>query len=133
MITSDSQSHSATQPSPAELTPSTPTSAPASTTTSDVIALAQLWSDQFQHMTSLAVAGAGGMLLLLQVGVMKQPRWWLSIVPFIVAAFLGITGQAWVVDEATNGVLPGRGLRVLRGLTFAAFGAGLYAAVRLFT
>ena len=28
-----------------------------------VVAVAQLWADQFQHLTTLAVSGAGGLLM----------------------------------------------------------------------
>ena len=98
----------------------------------DVIALAQLWADQFQHMTTLAVAGAGGLLILLQVGVVSSSRhWWLSFALFAIAALLGMLGQATVVDDATAGSPPGRSVRVLRIGAFLAFGGAAYGVTRL--
>src|SRR5687768_10106470 len=46
----------------------------------DPIALAQLWADQFQHLTTLGVAGAGGVLILLQAHLVPQGgKWWLAL------------------------------------------------------
>jgi hypothetical protein len=99
----------------------------------DVVALAQLWADQFQHMTTLAVAGAGGLLLMLQSNLVRVGnRWWVAMILMASAAMLGMIGQATVVDEATKGVPPGRGPRVIRGLALMAFGAGAYGVVKLF-
>ena len=100
---------------------------------SHVVALAQLWADQFQHLTTLAVSGAGGLLILLQVDLVKAgPRWWVTLGLFAFAALMGMTGQAAVVDEATKGIMPGRSSRLVRGLVFAAFGSASYSFVRLF-
>lgn len=41
---------------------------------SDVALLAQLWADQFQHMTTLALAGGGGLLVLLQTGIVSADK-----------------------------------------------------------
>jgi hypothetical protein len=99
----------------------------------DVVALAQLWADQFQHMTTLAVAGSGGLLLMLEAGlVTARPGWWAAFLLFAIAALLGIIGQANVVDEATAGLPPGRSPRVLRNMVFLSFGSGAYWLIRLF-
>ena len=98
-----------------------------------LVALAQLWADQFQHLTTLAVSGLGGLLILLQVELVKPgPRWWVTLGLFALAALLGMSGQAAVVDEATKGVPPSRSVRIVRGLVFAAFGSASYSFVRLF-
>ena len=98
-----------------------------------MVALAQLWADQFQHLTTLAVSGVGGLLILLQVELVKAgPRWWVALALFALAALLGMTGQATVVDEATKGIAASKSARVMRGLVFATFGSASYAFVRLF-
>ena len=98
-----------------------------------VVALAQLWADQFQHLTTLAVSGAGGLLILLQVELVKAgPRWWVALGLFAFASLVGMTGQATVVDEATKGIPPGKTARILRGLMFATFGSASYGFIRLF-
>jgi hypothetical protein len=98
----------------------------------DVIALAQLWADQFQHMTTLAVAGSGGLLVLLQVGVVTTGRyWWMAFLLFASAAAMSVFGQVTVVDEATAGRPPGGTARVLRMVGFMCFGGAGYAATRL--
>ena len=99
----------------------------------NVVAIAQLWADQFQHLTTLAVSGAGGLLILLQVELVKAgPKWWATLGLFALAALMAMTGQATVVDEATKGITPGRSARVIRGLVFATFGSASYWFVRLF-
>ena len=98
-----------------------------------VVALAQLWADQFQHLTTLAVSGVGGLLILLQVELVKAgPRWWVALALFALAALLGMTGHAAVVDEATKGIPPSKSVRIVRGLVFATFGSASYGFVRLF-
>ena len=100
---------------------------------SHVVALAQLWADTFQHLTTLAVSGAGGLLILLQVDIVKLgPRWWVTFALFALATLTAMAGQAAVVDDATNGIAPGRTARIVRGLVFATFGSASYAFVRLF-
>lgn len=37
----------------------------------DPVALAQLWADQFQHLTTISLAGAGGMLILVETGGLR--------------------------------------------------------------
>ena len=98
-----------------------------------VVALAQLWADQFQHMTTLAVSAAGGLLILLQAGLVKAgPRWWVAVLLFAFTGLLGMIGQTAVVDEATRGIIPGRAARVIRALVLFAFGSGGWLFVRLF-
>ena len=98
-----------------------------------VVALAQLWADQFQHLTTLAVSGAGGLLILLQVDLVKLgPRFWVTFALFALATLTAMTGQAAVVDDATRGIAPARTARILRGLVFATFGSASYAFIRLF-
>ena len=99
---------------------------------SHVIQLAQLWADQFQHITTLAVAAAGGLLILLQMGVTAtQRRWWQAFALFVLSAVLSFAGQTAVVDDATKGAFPGRKARIIRGLAALCLGAGGGAAFRL--
>src|SRR5690606_32315987 len=60
---------------PALLDPNSP-SAPAPAEPSapsppDPVALAQEWADQFQHLTTISLAGAGGMLILVETGGLR--------------------------------------------------------------
>ena len=99
-----------------------------------VVALAQLWADQFQHTTTLAVAAAGGLVILLQTGIVTlHRRWWASLTFFILSAVIGYAGQSAVVDDATRGAVPGRKARIMRMLAALSLGAGGGAAFRLFT
>jgi hypothetical protein len=97
-----------------------------------VIALAQLWADQFQHMTTLAVAAAGGLLVLLQTGLTTTQRpWWHAFALFSASAILSFSGQSAVVDDATRGMTPGRKSRIMRALAALCLGAGAGAAFTL--
>jgi hypothetical protein len=90
----------------------------------DVVGLAQLWATQFQHFTTLGVAGAGGVLVLLQAELVPmEGRWWLALTLFALTALVSAYGQIAVVDEATLGILPGKKPRRLRGLALAFLGA----------
>jgi hypothetical protein len=77
-------------------TPAAETDAPherAAPAQPDPIAVAQLWADQFQNVATLGVAGAGGMLILLETQVLVLvPGWWLPFVSFIVSAVLAMYG-----------------------------------------
>jgi hypothetical protein len=96
----------------------------------DPVALAQLWAGQFQHFTSIGVAGAGGVLVLLQAELIPtEQRWWLAIALFAASAVLSMYGQIAVVDEASAGLPPGRKPRALRGLALACLGAAGGAAL----
>ena len=101
-----------------------PTVAPEPRTTIDPIALAQLWADQFQHLATLGVAGAGGLLILLQAGLLdREEKWWLALGFFALTAVLSLYGQIIVVDEATLGRVPGTKPRALRGVALLCLGA----------
>jgi hypothetical protein len=79
------------------------------------------------------VSGAGGLLVLLQTGLVKAGgRWWFVLALFALAALLGMMGQSAVVDDATRGAPPGRAARLIRGFVLMAFGAGAYGFARLF-
>ena len=100
----------------------------------DVALLAQLWADQFQHMTTLALAGGGGLLVLLQTGIVKADRtFWVSLVLFALMAMFSVIGQTSVVDDATQGRPPGRQTRLMRGLGLMALGAAAMAAIDVLT
>ncbi len=89
----------------------------------DPVALAQLWTDQFQHLTMLGVAGAGGVLILLQSQLIRlEQRWWLALGLFVLTAVLSMYGQIAVVDSASTGEPPGRKPRALRGWALACSG-----------
>jgi hypothetical protein len=99
-----------------------------------LIALAQLWADQFQHVTTLAVAAAGGLLILPQTGLAKaEGQWWHAFALFILSAAVSFAGQTAVVDDATRGATPGRKARTMRALAALLLGAGGGAAFRVFT
>lgn len=99
----------------------------------DLVGLAQLWADQFQHFTTLGVAGAGGVMVLLQAELVpREGRWWLALTLFALTALVSTYGQVAVVDEATLGLAPGRKPRWLRGLALTLLGAAggsLFASV----
>ena len=84
-------------------------------------------------MTTLAVAAAGGLLIVVQTGLVAvQTRWWHAFALFVLCAAFSFAGQTAVVDDATRGVAPGRRVRVLRALGALALGAGGGAAFKLF-
>jgi hypothetical protein len=96
----------------------------------DPLDLAHLWAGQFQHLTTLGVAGAGGLLVLLQVEVMDVTRkWWLSLLLFALTAVFSLYGQVTVVDDASTGSAPGRKPRTLRALALTCLGAVAGAAL----
>jgi len=102
----------------------------------DPIALEQLWTDQFQHVATLGVAGAGGMIILLQAQVyVPVPGWWLPFVSFIISAVLAMYGQSVTIDDASRGQAPGRKARMLRvaALTTLGFAGGLVVGGTLAT
>lgn len=95
----------------------------------DAVALAHLWAGQFQHLTSIGVAGAGGVLVLLQAELIPtEQRWWLAIALFAASAVFSVYGQIAVVDEASEGLPPGKKPRALRGFALACLGAAGGAA-----
>jgi hypothetical protein len=99
----------------------------------DPVALGHLWADQFRHLTTLGVTGAGGLLITLQAGLVQTEReWWISLILLVVVAALGSVGQSIVVDSATQGELPGRSHRVLRAIAFVCLGAAGGSAIDLF-
>ncbi len=96
----------------------------------DPVALAHLWAGQFQHLTSIGVAGAGGVLIILQAELIPtERRSWMAIALFAASAVLSMYGQIAVVDEASKGLPPGKQPRVLRGLALACLGAAGGAAL----
>lgn len=100
----------------------------------DIAMLAQLWADQFQHMTTLALAGGGGLLVLLQTGVVTANRtFWITLVLFALMAMFSVIGQTSVVDDATQGRAPGRQTRLMRALALMTLGAAAMGAIDLLT
>ena len=100
----------------------------------DVAMLAQLWADQFQHMTTLALAGGGGLLVLLQTGVVTANRtFWITLVLFALMAMFSVIGQTSVVDDATQGRPPGRQTRLMRALALVTLGAAAMGAIDVLT
>lgn len=95
----------------------------------DPVAIAQLWAGQFQHLTTVGVAGAGGVLVLLQAELIpSEQRWWLALALFAATSMLSIYGQIAVVDQASEGQAPGKKPRVLRAMALACLGAAGGAA-----
>lgn len=83
----------------------------------DPVALAQLWADQFQHLTTISLAGAGGMLILVETGgYVPSTMWWppFTFICFAIAAVLALMGQMQVIDAASRGEAPGRAARLYR-------------------
>jgi hypothetical protein len=100
----------------------------------DLALIAQLWADQFQHMTTLALAGGGGLLVLLQTGIAKADRtFWVALVLFALMATFSVIGQTSVVDDATRGLPPGRQTRLMRALGLMALGAAAMASIDVLT
>ena len=100
----------------------------------DVALLAQLWADQFQHMTTLALAGGGGLLVLLQTGIARaDTTFWVALVLFALMATFSVVGQTSVVDDATQGRAPGRQTRLMRALALMTLGAAAMAAIDVLT
>jgi len=100
----------------------------------DPLALAQLWTDQFQHLTTLSVAGAGGLLILLETQILVLgARWWFPFALFVMTAVLAMYGQITTVDDAARGHAPGRRARHVRSATLAALGAAGGAVIGLAT
>lgn len=98
----------------------------------DVVGLAQLWTSQFQHITTLALAGGGGLLVLTETGVVAvSGRWWAALL-LALAAMASMIGQTVIVDEATEGRPPGRSARAMRALALMCFGGSGYMLMRLF-
>jgi hypothetical protein len=96
----------------------------------NVVALAELWADQFKHIATLGVAGAGGVLIALQAELLRmERRWWLALVMFVATAVLAMYGHIGVVDAASEGRAPGKRQRVIRGLALASLGAAGGAAI----
>ena len=90
----------------------------------DLLGFAQLWTDQFRHLTTLGLAGAGGVLVLLETQVMRaSDRWWLALGLFAMTAVLSMYGQIRIVDDASVGRMPGAHARRLRGLALSCLGA----------
>ena len=93
--------------------------------------LAQLWSDQFRHFSTLGVAGVGGVLILSQAQLVQLQAWLIILGFFALTATFGILGQISVVDYAHRSELPGKKARFLRGMAAASLGAAGGGAVRL--
>ena len=108
---------------------------PGDTTSEDVprpsaANLAQLWADQFQHLTTLSLAAAGGLLILIQSGISEPGRrWWIALLFFALAAVASISGQTAVVDSATRGLRPDASPRRARNAALMLLGGGIYMAV----
>jgi hypothetical protein len=96
----------------------------------DHLALAHLWSAQFQHLTTLGVAGAGGVFVLIESGVVATGElWWVALAFFALTAVFSINGQIAVSDDAAREQAPGTKPRRLRGAALLCLGAASGAAV----
>jgi len=98
----------------------------------DVGVLPQLWADQFRHLTTLGIAGAGGVLVLMQAQLLDR-GWRVALALFLLSASIAMIGQVVVVDEASEGRLPRKKGRPLRNGALAFLGAGagfLFALLR---
>jgi hypothetical protein len=100
----------------------------------DVALIAQLWADQFQHMTTLALAGGGGLLVLLQTNIVTANRtFWITLILFALMATFSLVGQTSVVDDATQGRPPGMQTRLMRALALMTLGAAAMGAIDVLT
>lgn len=106
------------------VTPATPYSTAPSLP--DPVALAQLWADQFQHLTTISVAGAAGILILMEtdVSVPTPILWWLPFTFFALGAALASMGQLNVIDAASRAETRGRRARLMRHVALAAIEMG---------
>jgi len=91
----------------------------------------QLYSQQFQQMSLLAVAAAGGALVMVQAGLFKVRPW----TPVVAAIILALAALVAVIGsmELTRSVTEGKDVRkTLKGCTLLSFfllGAGTGALV----
>jgi len=91
----------------------------------------QLYSQQFQQMSLLAIAAAGGALVMLQVGLFKVRPW----TPVVAAIILALAALVAVIGsmELTRGITENKDVRkTLKGCTLASFfllGAGTGALI----
>jgi hypothetical protein len=98
----------------------------------NVIALAHLWAGQFQQIMNLALAGAGGLLILAQTDLVTiSGRWWVALITFVAAAGVSMIGQGQIVDAATEGHLPVKAARRMVAIASVLFGGSLYLLVRI--
>ena len=92
----------------------------------------QLRFEQFKQIATLAVAAAGGVLILLQAGYVESTFESGTVVAaFALSAALALFGQDKLVEglEASKGRTPAA--RILLLLSFALLGAGIGLLIRL--
>ncbi len=85
--------------------------------------LAELWAQQFQHFASIASAAVGGVLLLWQIGALRDHLdLAIALGGTIAAVIAALIGQSEVLDGAATGSLPIRRLKRIRSGVFIALG-----------
>lgn len=100
--------------------------------TLELVALAQLWADQFRHLATLSVAGAGGVLILMQAELIEaDAKWWLPLGLFVTTAVFAMYGQMGIVDGASSGKKPALLAQLTRGMATACLGAGGGSAIAI--
>lgn len=100
---------------------------PATTTTAPLPELAsQLYSHAFQQISLLAIAAAGGALVMHQAGFFKARPWTAVIAAVILAlaALCSVIGSMELARGATEGVDVRKILRRLQRGSFFLLGAG---------
>lgn len=94
--------------------------------------LAQLWSNQLQHMGTLGIGGVGGIFILVESGVLQmQDKTLVALAGFGVTALCGLLGQMSVIDDAARGQPPRLRPRFIRAVGGLALGLGTGALVSL--
>jgi hypothetical protein len=67
----------------------------------DPIALSRLWAEHFKYLTTLGVAGAGGVIIMLEAGIIPlEQTSWIALALFVATAVLSLLGQIGVVQPA---------------------------------
>lgn len=90
--------------------------------------LAELWALQFQHFASIASAAVGGVLLLWQIGALRDHLdLGIALGGTIGAVIAALVGQSEVLDGAATGSLPIRRLKRIRSGVFIALGLAVGA------
>ena len=86
----------------------------------------QMHAQAFQQISLLAMAAAGGALVMFQSGVFKV-RPWTAILAAIILAFAalaGVIGSMTLTRGATEGLEIRKQLRIMQMLAFFLLGAG---------
>jgi hypothetical protein len=92
--------------------------------------LAELWASQFQHLSGIASAAVGGLLILWQIGALRDPfDLGVALAAAVGAVVAALVGHAEVLDGAQRGELRVATLKRHRLAVFFALGIALGATL----